>query len=131
MSTSKAISLEDIKKKAKGILVDIPDWEPGKMIKVRLRTIDITPLLMESGTIPDQLSAEVAEMFDKEGKSSKTAPLNMEKMLPVLEAIAKESLVEPTYDEINEIYPLTMTQKLAIFNFIVGGIEKMTPFRQE
>ncbi len=131
MPTSKAISIEEIKKRAKGTLVEIPDWEPGKFISVRLKTIDITPLLMETGSIPDQLSPEVADMFEKTGEISPTSNMDLTKFVPMLDAMAKSALVEPTYEEINEIYPLTLTQKLAIFQYITGGIDQMKPFRKE
>ena len=132
----KVISLENIKEKAKGTIVEIPDWEPGKTINVRLRVIDVTPLMMETGTIPDELSVEVANMMEKgeevdPEKLGTDAKMNPTSFLPVLTAIAKEALVEPTYAEIEEIYPLTMQQKLAIFKFVTGGIEQIKPFREE
>lgn len=134
MSTNDTtISLEEIKAKAKGNLVEIPDWEPTKMIKVRLRMIDVTPLIMNSGAIPDELSVEVATMFE-EGKIdrlSKDTKVKTSQFADTLDAIAKEALVEPSYEAINEIYPLTMQQKLAIFKYVTGGIELMKPFRKE
>lgn len=131
------ISIDDIKKKAEGYLVEIPDWEPNKTINVRLRAIDITPMLLESGAVPDELSVEVATMFEGEEKiQQESAPkdksdykMKMKKFSPVLDAIAKQALAEPTWDEINEVYPLTMQQKLAIFKSVTAGIEKMKPFR--
>ena len=135
-SNKKVISLENIKAKAKGSIVKIPDWEPGKTINVRLRTIDVTPLMMEAGTIPDELSVEVANMMEKgeevdPEKLGADTKVNTKSFLPVLTAVAKEALVEPTYTEIEEIYPLTMQQKLAIFKFVTGGIEQIKPFREE
>jgi hypothetical protein len=138
----KAISLEEIKTKAEGILVEIPDWEPKKMIKVRLRSIDVTPILMETGVFPDELSVEVATMFEGADAVKKTSSpkkddvkvkddvkLKMEKFIPVLNSIAELALSEPTYEEIQKVYPLTFQQKLAIFTYIMGGIEKLKPFR--
>lgn len=142
MSNSKtkgenAISIDEIKKKAKGNLIEIPDWEPDKTIKVRLKSIDVSPILMESGAIPDELSLEVSTMFgDKEeGKESKTPKSaeqvkgSLKKFMPVLDAVAKEALAEPTYEEINEIYPLTIQQKMAIFSYVMEGVGKFKPFR--
>jgi len=131
----KVISLEDIKEKAKGEVVEIPDWEPEKTINVRLRRIDVTPIMMESGSIPDDLSKEVATMMEKgeeiDPEKLDTGKFNPDNFIPVLNSIAKEALAEPTYEEINEVYPLTMNQKLAIFKFVTGGIEQLKPFREE
>lgn len=131
----KVISLEDIKEKAKGEVVEIPDWEPEKTINVRLKRIDVTPIMMESGSIPDDLSKEVATMMEKgeeiDPEKLDTGKFNPDNFIPVLNSIAKEALAEPTYEEINEVYPLTMNQKLAIFKFVTGGIEQLKPFREE
>ncbi len=133
----KVISIEEIKEKSRGTLVEIPDWEPGQYITVRLRTIDVTPLIMETGAIPNELSVEVSSMFeDKEKQKSdlkgqEDYKMKIDKFIPTLEAIAKQSLAEPTYEEINEIYPLTMQQKIAIFKYVTGSIEQLKPFREE
>ena len=133
----KTISLEDIREKSKGVFIDIPDWEPDKTIKVRVRAIDITPIMMQTGAIPDELSIEVATMFESEEEvNKKIAPkakedpkVKMEKLMPTLDAVAEAALAEPTFKEIQEIYPLTLQQKLAIFTHVMGGLEKLKPFR--
>jgi hypothetical protein len=132
----RAITLDEIEVLAKGHLIDIPSWEPGKTIKVRVRKIDISPLILEAGIIPDQLSLEVSTLFE-DGDSKKKTPsgggekvdFKMDKLMPVLDAMSKAALIEPTFDEINSKYPLTIDQKMAIFAFLSGGIEKIKPFR--
>jgi len=131
-----AISIEEIKEKAKGTLVEIPDWDNKGTISVRLRSIDVTPLLVETGNIPNSLVTEVATMFDedskpvvKEGKSPENTQEMINTFAPMLDTIAKEALAEPTYEAIQEIYPLNLQQKIAIFQFVIGGIDKFKPFR--
>lgn len=132
---SKSISLEEISILAKGTLVEIPSWEPGKTIVVRLRKIDITPTIMSAGVIPDQLSLEVSTLFEEDDKftpdtkASEKVDFDTSKLMPVLDTMAKEALTEPTFDEINAIYPLTLDQKMAIFEFLSGGLRKIKPFR--
>lgn len=131
-----AITIAEVKKRARGTLVEIPDWEPKKKIKVRLRSIDVTPILMETGAIPDELSLEVATMFgEEEGKkevpeTAENVKGSLKKFMPVLDAIAKEALAEPTYEEITEVYPLTLQQKMAIFAHTMEGIKQLKPFRE-
>lgn len=138
---NQVITIDQIQEKAKGVIVEIPDWEPRKKISVRLRAIDITPHLMETGAIPDELSVEVATMFgdekvaqakqqEKQQEKPEEYKIRMEKFMPLLNAIAKEALVEPTYDEIQKIYPLTLAQKMTIFQHVMAGIDKMKPFRK-
>lgn len=130
----KPISLEEIKEKAKGVLVAIPDWNNLGDIYVRVRYIDISPLLLNTGAFPNELSLEVETMFEQDDGKRKPTPkedtkVQMDKFMPILEAVAKEALIEPTYDEIQEVYPLTFQQKTAIFKHIMGGIEQLKPFR--
>ncbi len=131
------ITLDQVKQKAQGQVIDIPDWEPDKTIKVRVRKIDITPLLLSSGTIPNELSNEVSNYLSEGGdpekavkKMAKNPPkFDSTKFLPTLNAIVKEALVEPAYEELEKVYPLNMSQKLAIFKYVTGGIEDMKSFR--
>ena len=128
------ISLEEIKEKSKGVLVAIPDWDNVNDIYVRVRYIDVSPLILQTGAIPNELSLEVETMFEENVDTGKIKPkkdtkVEMDKFMPIIEAIAKEALVEPTYDQIQEVYPLTFQQKTAIFKHIMGGIERLKPFR--
>ena len=138
--SKKVISLEDIAEKAKGEIVEIPDWEPGKTINVRLRSIDVTPLLLEAGAFPDELSMDVQAMFDEgedkkkeksSAKPSQDIKVKMDKLMPIIDRIAEGALVEPTYEEIQKVYPLTNSQKMAIYNYVMRGIKKIKPFREE
>lgn len=138
---SEVISLQEIKEKAKGTILEIPDWEPGKTIKVRVRSIDVTPHLMSAGSIPNELKAIAVEAFEgsesddeimkrvanKVGGSS----AEIERFMPILNAIASEALAEPTYQEIEEIYPLTLQQKMSILNFVMGEVDDLKPFRKK
>jgi len=141
---SDVISIDEIKKKSKGEVVAIPDWNGRDEINVRLRMIDVTTHLLSSGTMPNELRSAVDEAF-AEGASEEEVREkvietqketfnrqdNMEKMVPVMNAVAKEALVEPTFDEIEEVYPLTLQQKLAIFEYVTRGMSDMKSFREE
>lgn len=138
MSEVKVISLEQIKERAKGTVLEIPDWIPGKTIYVRVRAIDVTPHLMKAGTIPNELKAVAVEAFEgKDGTkvvedmSNSELASNISKLMPVLDAIVEEALVEPKYSEVQKVYPLTLAQKMAIFNFVLSEVEDLKPFRKE
>jgi hypothetical protein len=135
MEEKKVISLQEIEVIAKGELVKIPGWKTGTFITVRLRPIDLSPELLKlrSG-IPNPLKKEAQEVF--EGKKTNPEELSEKllqnpKVLEQLDVFAKLALVEPTYDEIQARIPLIFEQKLAIFDWVMGGFQDLIPFREE
>lgn len=126
---SEVITLKEIEQKAKGTIVEIPDWEPGKKIKVRLRAIDLTPHLLKAGVLPNDLKVTATEVFEGKREPEEAVDIDIERMMPILDAVAKEALAEPKFDEIQKLYPLTLNQKLAILDFVMGEIEGLKSFR--
>jgi len=55
--------------------------------------------------------------------------MDVNNLLPAIDAICQEALVEPTWDDITAIRPLTLEQKLAIFDYATGGIDELQSFR--
>lgn len=139
--TVSVITLEEIKERAKGTIVEIPGWVPEEKIGVRLRAIDLTPHLMQLQSIPNVLRSAALEVFDKtpskkDGKSKPTAQSaddystkDMERMLPIIDAIVKECLIEPEWEKFEQYYPLTIVQKMAIFRFAMAGVDSLESFR--
>lgn len=126
------ITLDEIRARARGEVIKIPDWDGRGTIKVRVRKIDLTPFLLQSGMVPNSLKVKAQEVF--EGRAPRKAnvddiELEMQKLIPTLDAIAKEALVEPTYEQITEILPLTLSQKLAILKYVTEEVRQLEPFR--
>jgi len=134
----KVITIEEIKERAKGTVVEIPGWVPGEKIGVRLRAIDLTPHIMQLDSIPNVLRTAAFEVFEK-GKKGDAKERKMQtpvsdttdlkKILPIIDAIVKECLVEPKWEDFEENYPLTMVQKMAIFEFAMAGVDALESFR--
>ncbi|HEY8414646.1 MAG TPA: hypothetical protein VIK99_02625, partial [Thermaerobacter sp.] len=121
MSTEeRVITLEEIKQRARGEVVEIPDWDGRGTIRVRLRRIDLTPIIMQHGFLPNSLKMKVQERFEGRPVKPKAGEVDVDlnKLMPALDAVAKEALVEPPYEEVTKIMPLTLTQKLAILNWV-------------
>ena len=135
MEEKKVISLQEIEVIAKGELVQIPGWKTGTFITVRLRPIDLTPEVLKlSNGVPNPLKKEAQEVF--EGKKTNVgevgeALLRNPGILEQLDVFAKLALVEPTYDEIQARMPLITEQKLAIFSWVMAGVQDLIPFREE
>lgn len=135
MEEKKVISLKEIEVIATGELVQIPGWKAGTFITVRLKPIDLTPELLKlRNGVPNPLKKEAQEVF--EGKKTNReevgeALLQNPGILEQLNVFAKLALVEPTYDEIQTRMPLITEQKLAIFSWVMGGVQDLIPFREE
>lgn len=142
----KPITLAEIKRKAEGTLVDIPDWENvGEPITVRLRRIDITKKVLAGGLLPNDLKGLADKVFDgadmEEIGEELTAQVfgdgemaeKLEGFTGMLDALCEEAMIEPRYTEVQELYPLTLQQKMAIFNWLMGdtGVGALKSFRGE
>ena len=127
-------SLEDMRAQALGEVVEIPGWVPGKVVHVRLRKVDLTAHILAAGPIPNILVGAVGEAFgDQPGGAPKNrapSPEDIQQMLPVFEVVAREAMIEPKYDQVvAEVAPLTLDQKLAIFDYATGTLKAARPFR--
>lgn len=138
MKMSGVITLEQIKAKAQGTIINIPDWEDERQtIQVRVRKIDLTARIMGGGMLPNDLrlaaekvfSGISAEELEKDLQEQISKDVNVSAFVGMLDEMVREALVEPTYDEIQKIYPLTMAQKMVIFNWLVGEVKQLKPFR--
>ncbi len=127
------ITLEQIRERAKGEMIDIPDWDGRGTIKVRVRKIDVTPIILKTGMLPNSLKVKANEVFEGKVKRGKADDIEFEldKLVPAIDAIVQEALVEPKFEEIQNILPLTLSQKLAIFHYVTEEVRKLEPFRGE
>lgn len=124
MSDLNVTSLDEIRAQAAPQVIEIPGFKPGATIRVAVRPVDLTPHLLQAG-IGNPLLAAVR------GEGAAPQEADMTKILPVLDAVAREALAQPTYDELMAICPLTLPQKLAILNHALGGIAELQSFRGE
>lgn len=133
---AKVITLEEIRERAKGVITEIPGWTRDEVIAVRLRAIDMTPHILSMENMPNVLRNAAMAVFEKDDASSEkiaaeTDVSDMQRMLPIIDSIVKECLIEPTWDDFQENYPLTMMQKMAIFEFAMAGVDSLKSFRSK
>jgi len=132
VSEDRVITLEEIRQRARGEVVEIPDWDGQGTIRVRLRKIDLTPIVLQAGLLPNNLKVKAQEMFEGRPRpGGSDVDLDLQKLMPALDAVAREALVEPTYQQITEILPLTLSQKLAILNWVTQDLQALEKFRGE
>ena len=92
---------------------------------------------MKLDKLPNILKDSAAEVFNGKQMSDKRIadltnsmdPDSISKMIPILDGIVKEVLVEPKFDDIQAVYPLTLVQKMELFRIAMRGIEKLDSFR--
>lgn len=132
----RVISMDEIRERAKGTIVEISDWDPSKKIAVRVKAVDMTPFLLKIDKLPNILKSSATAVFKDDGSdAAKVQALDaldsnsMEEMLPIIDGVVQEVLVEPAFDEIQKVYPLTLGQKMELFRMAMGGIEALDSFR--
>ncbi len=126
MSELKVTSLDEIRKQAEPTIIEIPGFRPGATINVAVKRIDMSPYLLQVGIGNPMITADTKP-------NAIAVQVPFDKLLPILDAIAKEALVQPTYDEIISIEPLTLEQKLTILDYTLGELktDELASFRKE
>jgi hypothetical protein len=143
-ATFKVSTLEDIREQTKEEIIPIPGFKAGAVLHIKVRPVDLTSLMLEhdlSNPLVDKLrakaekgklntQAQVQAALEKELENEKQRSQRMKEMEPTFNAVCRAAMVEPTYDEVEAIKPMTMLQKVAIFNWASRGAEQLNNFRQ-
>ena len=134
------ITLEEIKQRAQGTILEIPDWDGNGKIEVQVRRIDLVVSIMKSGILPNELKVAAEEVFTgtQEGKLEEDLKkqlqnrenIKLEEFFAALDNMVKEALVEPRYDDVQAVYPFTLAQKMAIFFWLMEEVQDLKSFRE-
>jgi len=113
--------------------VEIPGNEPGEVFTVKLKKVSILAIAGK-GRIPNSLMSVVNKLFGMGGKATndevtEASMQHITQMAELLHIIARESMVEPTYDEVGEY--LTDDQLEAVFSFTQDGVKKLESFPKQ
>lgn len=104
--------------------VEISGWN-GEAFKCRLKRVSMLDLLSK-GKIPNSLLGAAQELF--EGKKKENKENNLKEISQIIDIFAKNSLVEPTIEELENInVTLTDNQKIEIFNYCTEGLKNLSP----
>ena len=126
----KLTSIEELKKYANGTVVELPSFSEGQPFVARLKRPSLLSMVKQ-GKIPNTLLVRANELFVQTGAGFDVEEENMmEQMFDVLELMASETFVEPTYDELKEAgIQLTDEQLMFIFNYAQQGVRALESFR--
>ena len=125
-------TIEELKKSSMGELVELPRFTEDIPFVARLKKPSMLGLA-KRGKIPNSLLVKANELFMAGSDSIDVDEDNMmSEMVSVLEIIAEESFVEPTYSEIKEAgIELTDAQLMCVFQYTQSGVQALESFRTE
>lgn len=126
----KVTELSKLIESAKGEIVQLPGFTEDVPFFARVRKPSLLGLV-KAKKIPNNLLIKTNELFVQDGTGFDTDDVNMmEDLCNVLDVIAQETLVEPSYDDLkNNGVELTDQQRTALFSYSQQGIKALEPFR--
>lgn len=129
--TEQVTSLEQLKQYANGNIVRLPDFAEGQPFVAKLKRPSILGMAKQ-GKIPNSLLVKTNELFVQSGSLDTEENSMMQEIYDVIDLIASETFVEPTYDEIKSTgIELTDEQMMFIFNYSQQGVKALESFRTE
>lgn len=121
-------SIEQLKIISKGQVVELLGWGEESFV-CRLKRPSLLGLVA-SGKIPNPLLNSAHILFY--GPQTSKDVISMKDQRELLEIIAKAAMVEPTYEQLNEIgLELTDAQLNEIYNFTQAGVQALELFRKK
>lgn len=125
-------SLEQLKEYSKGSIVEFPPFAEGQEFYARVKRPSLLSMVKQ-GKIPNELLVRANELFVQDGAGFDPEEKNlMEQMYDIMELMAEETFVEPTYSEMKEAgIQLTDEQMMFVFNYAQQGVRALESFRTE
>lgn len=129
--TEQVTSLEQLKQYTNGNIVRLPDFAEGQPFVAKLKRPSILGMAKQ-GKIPNSLLVKTNELFVQSGSLDTEENSMMQEICDIIDLIASETFVEPTYDEIKSTgIELTDEQMMFIFNYSQQGVKALESFRTE
>ena len=126
----KVTELSKLIESAKGEIVQLPGFTEDVPFFARVRKPSLLGLV-KAKKIPNNLLVKTNELFVQDGTGFDTDDTNMmEDLCDVLDVIAQETLVEPSYNDLEKNgVELTDQQRTALFSYSQQGVKALEPFR--
>lgn len=125
-------SIEQLKQYAQGEVVELPSFSPTQPFVAKLKRPSLLAMA-KNGKIPNNLLVKTNELFMNDGTAVNASDDNMlTEIFSVIDTIASEVFVQPTYAEIKEAnIELTDEQMIFIFNYTQRGVKNLENFRED
>lgn len=135
----KVTSIDEIRAQIEPEVIEIPGFKAGAIIAVLVGPVELTPQilallvanpLVATATKRAKQGRPAAETEEEMARDLKThGSERLAELMPVMDAVAREALVQPTYEEIRALHPLTFFQLIAIFDHAIGSTGELGFFR--
>jgi hypothetical protein len=126
MSDLKVISLEELKQQNMEVIpLSAKVGGENAQIGVRVKRLSILGLC-KNGKIPNPLLAAARQLF----YNDKVETINLKDYGEIIDIISKEVLVSPSYDQFEELAPLTDDQKFELYIYSQRGLAGLEKFRK-
>lgn len=119
--------IDDIKRLAEPKEVELPSWVSGEKVVFKLKRPSMLGLVA-GGHIPNPLLTTAQKVFTQTVDST----TKLSDIFEVMRAIIKMSMVEPTYQELEDAQiELTDEQMTSIFQYTQTGVVDLDRFHKQ
>lgn len=134
MENNKVTTFEELTKYSSGVVMELTPFSESQPFVVRLKRPDLIDVVTTE--FPNELLDTAYKLFNDEQAQENKNPDKVFKesaeRKKVLEVIAKATLVEPSFEEIEKAgMKLTFVQLLEIYEYVNRGVENLKFFREE
>ena len=137
MENNKVTTFEELTKYSNGVVMELTPFSESQPFVARLKRPDLIDVITTE--FPNELLGVAYELFNSGEQEQKHENKDPDKVFKesaerkkVLEIIAKATLVEPSFEEIEKAgMKLTLVQLLEIYEYVNRGVENLKFFREE
>lgn len=129
-------NFETLTKYSSGVVMELSPFSESQPFVARLKRPDLIDVVVNE--MPNELLSTAHKLFNPEEQKKEEVKdyrkdfEATEEYKKVLENIAKATLVEPSFEEIERAgMKLSMVQLMDIYNYVNTGVEKLKFFREE
>lgn len=131
MKDLQVTTLEQLKEYANGQIVELPPFAERQPFVARMKRPSILGLV-EQGKIPNILLSTAQSLFMGTKVKGEDEDAMLQNTLNVINILAKESFISPTFEELKEAgIQLTDDQLMFVFNYAQNGPKALKNFRSE
>ena len=134
MENNKVTTFEELTKYSSGVVMELTPFSESQPFVARLKRPDLIDVVTTE--FPNELLGVAYKLFNEEQEQENKNPDKVFKASAerkkALEIIAKATLVEPSFEEIEKAgMKLTFVQLLEIYEYVNRGVENLKFFREE
>lgn len=139
MNELQVTPIQELQKVVCGEVIALPPFLPGTEFNARVKRLPMA-VLVKAGKIPNPLLHKIYDLFSDEdfverlenGSLEKGDETSLKEFNEFVDLVVKEALIEPSVAELQNVgIELTDKQKTEIFNYIQGGVNALSSFRNK